>query len=182
MSHRPWRAVVVLALALVMLAGCTSMKIDDFANRTPPLELERFFAGRSEGWGVMQSRSGTLLQQFRIEAEGSFDEATQTLRLEETYRFDDGHVDVLDWTIRRLGPGRYEGSEPRLTGPAQGEQAGNAFHWTYRRDVPQKEGGPRRLAFDDWFWLQPGPVLISRASVSRFGVELGTLSVFYRKP
>ena len=158
------------------------MNIDEFANREPRLQLERYFEGRSEGWGVMQSRFGTLLQQFQIEADGRFDAATQTLHLTETYRFDDGHVDELRWTIRQVETGRYEGVEPKLDGKANGRQAGNAFHWVYSRDVPQADGSERRLGFDDWFWLQPGNVLISRASVTKFGVEIGSLSVFYRKP
>jgi hypothetical protein len=43
-------------------------------------------------------------------------------------------------------------------------------------------GNERRLDFDDWFWLQDETVLISRASIGRFGIELATISLFYRKP
>ncbi|MFO1037445.1 MAG: DUF3833 family protein [Geminicoccaceae bacterium] len=80
----------------------------------------------------------------------------------------------------QAGHGRYEGREPRLLEPARGEQAGNAFHWTYRRNVPDAEGDTT-LGFDDWFWLQPGDVLIARASVTKLGIEVATMSVFYRK-
>ena len=170
-----------VALALtILLAGCSPMNIDDFQGKEPPLVLERFFDGDSEGWGIMQSRFGALQRQFRIDAVGRWDEAANTLHLTETYRFDDGQVDRLEWTIRRLDNGRYEGREPRLLEPAQGEQAGNAFHWTYRRNVPDAEGDTT-LGFDDWFWLQPGDVLIARASVTKLGIEVATMSVFYRK-
>ena len=97
--------------------------------------------------------------------------------LTERYRFDDRGVGELRWRIERQGDGRYVGSEPRLVGTARGEQAGNAFHWVYKRRLPQ---GDRLVAFDDWFWPQEGGVLISRASLSRFGIELATMSVFYR--
>ena len=168
-----------LLVAVAMLAGCGNMDIDDFAGRSPPLVLEEFFAGRVEGWGILQSRFGTLRRQFRIEAEGEWDAGTRTLRLTETWRFDDGEEDVLDWTIRRTGPRSYEGHEPSLIGPARGTQAGNAFRWTYRRQAPSTGG--TRLFFDDWFWLQQGGVLIARASVQRFGLEIATMSVFYRR-
>lgn len=108
-----------------------------------------------------------------------WDEPAQTLRLTETYRFDDGQVDRLEWAILRQEPGRYEGREPALVGTASGRQAGNAFHWVYQRRSPVADG--TRLGFDDWFWLQPDGVLIARASVRRFGLEIATMSVFYRR-
>ena len=168
-----------LAGLVFCLWGCSDMKVEDFADRQPILVLETFFAGRTEGWGIMQTRFGTLQKQFRIAAEGAWDPDTRTLHLTETYRFDDGRVDRLEWTIRRGDDGRYEGREPRVDGTASGRQAGNAFHWTYRRRSPA--AGDRLLAFDDWFWLQPDGVLIARASVRRFGLEIATMSVFYRR-
>jgi hypothetical protein len=157
------------------------MKIGDFEGKRPNLVLERFFEGSTQGWGVMQSRFGAFQSQFRIEATGRWDDASQTLRLTEIYTFDDGHVDRLEWTIRKREAGRYEGREPRIDGTAQGEQAGNAFHWTYSRRVPAKDGSESTSGFDDWFWLQDEKTLIARASVTKLGVEVATLSVFYRK-
>ena len=43
-------------------------------------------------------------------------------------------------------------------------------------------GNDRRFDFDDWFWLQDERVVISRASVGRFGIEMATISLFCRKP
>lgn len=160
--------------------GCSAMQIDEFTGSEPRLVLEQYFQGRTRGWGVVQDRFGTLRRQFQVEAEGVWDEATSTLSLVETYRFSDGFVDVLRWTIRRQADGRYVGDEPHLVGAAEGRQAGNAFHWTYVRDVPQPDGS-QKLTFDDWFWLQPDEVLISRASMRKLGIEVATLSLFYRK-
>jgi hypothetical protein len=141
------------------------MKIGDFDDKRPILILEDFFQGSSKGWGIVQSRSGTLQRQFQIEAVGRWVEAERTLYLTETYRFDDGQIDRLEWRIRRLEYNRYEG---------------NAFHWRYRRNVPSKDAD-YNMTFDDWFWLQPGDVLIARASLTKLGFEVGTMSVFYQK-
>lgn len=157
------------------------MNINDFTGKQPTFVLERFFEGRSQGWGVMQSRFGAFQQQFKIEASGRWDASAKTLRLTEIYTFDDGHIDKLEWTIRKTGEGSYEGREPRVDGVAKGEQAGNAYHWTYTRRVPSKDGSESSNGFDDWFWLQDEQTLIARASVTKFGVEVATLSVFYRK-
>lgn len=158
------------------------MQINDFTGRSPEMVLERFFDGRAEGWGIVQSRFGKLERQFRVQADGVWDGAAQTLRLKETWTFDDGQVDRLEWSIRRLASGQYVGKEARLIGEARGEQAGNAFRWKYTRRVPMPDSDERKLDFDDWFWLQDENVLISRASMSRFGIEFATISLFYRKP
>lgn len=173
-------AIAVLLIAAVPLSGCSSMNINDFAGKTPRLVLEDYFNGTAEGWGVMQDRFGQLQRQFRIHAQGEWDDQAGVLLLTERYVFDDGQVDELHWRIRPLGDGRYDGTEPRLVGVAEGRQAGNAFHWVYQRQVPD-QGSERTLNFDDWFWLQDDGVLIARASVGRFGIEFGTMSVFYRK-
>jgi hypothetical protein len=173
----------IVALALIgagVVAACGGNRIDRFHGKEPALALETFFAGSTRGAGVQQDRFGKLMRHFTIEAEGAWNPATQTLDLVEVYRFDDGSVDRLEWRIVALGGGRYRGTERRVEGEAVGKQAGNAFHWTYTRSVPLPDG-ERRFDFDDWFWLTADGVLVCRAEVSRFGITLGSLSVFYRR-
>ncbi len=116
------------------------MNIDDFASNTPPLVLEEFFNGQLRGWGITMGRVGGLQNRFSIEAEGRWDHSANTLALREVYTFDDGHVDTLVWTIIKRSATSYEGRETHIQGLASGEQQGNAFHWTYTREVPTKDG------------------------------------------
>ncbi len=98
---------------------------------------------------MLESRIGGLQKRATIAAEGRWDEEKQAVHFVETYRFDDGHEDTLQWTIHPLGPGKYKGSETRLDGEAAGEQAGCAFNWRYTRDTPQTDGKSVKLNFDD---------------------------------
>ncbi len=157
------------------------VEIAKFAGKTPRFELEKFFSGKLEGWGYTVSRFNTLQNQFKIVTKGKWDASTSILSLKETYTFDDGHSDVLNWTILKQSASKYEGREDRIDGAAKGEQAGNAFHWTYRRDVPDKEGKTSSLGFDDWFWLQQPDVMVAHASMTKLGIEVARLSAFYRK-
>jgi len=157
------------------------MSIDDFKNTSPEFLPEEFFNGRLEGWGVLESLVGGLQKRSTISAEGRWDAASQTVHVTETYRFDDGHVDTLRWTIRKLGPGRYSGAEPRLDGEASGEQAGCAFHWSYTRDTPQPGGSSSKLNFDDWFYRIDDRACIVRGSAGRAGLPFATAHVTYRK-
>ncbi len=161
------------------------MKIEDFKGRGPAFVVERFFAGRATGYGIMQSRFGNLQRQFSVTAEGRWDAEKSVLRLHETYRFDDGQVDQLHWNICRSGPEAdgvtpYQGDEVRVVGSAAGEQAGNALHWKYKRSVPSPDGSETVLSFDDWFWLQDERSLVVYASISKI-VEIGTMTVFYQR-
>lgn len=144
----------------------------------PTLRLEEFFDGAVTGWGVTQGRFGGLKNQFRIAAKGNWKARRSLLQLTETYSFDDGHIDTLTWKIEK-GDGGYRGKETRIPGFAEGKHDGNGLRWQYRRRVPQKGGGERLLSFDDRFWLQERDVLVSRASVTKFGVEIATISAFF---
>ena len=42
--------------------------------------------------------------------------------------------------------------------------------------------GTWRVRFDDWMFLQPNGVLVNRAHVSKWGVEIGEISLFFAKP
>jgi len=157
------------------------MKISDFEEKRPTFRLEEFFTGRVQGWGVTLSRFEVLQNQFKIEAVGSWDVVANTLAIKEIYTFDDGHVDELTWSILKKDDRSYEGRETRIGGLADGTQAGNAFRWSYTRDVPAANGTSANISFDDWFWLQDAETMIAHASLSKLGVEISTLNAFYRK-
>lgn len=99
----------------------------------------------------------------------------------ETWTFDNDHIDTLNWTIQSLGDGRYSGTESRIVGEAEGEQAGCAFHWKYTRDTPQPDGGSKKLSFDDWFWQIDETGLIARGRGGPMGAPVANAHVCYRK-
>ena len=130
---------------------------------------------------MLESLVGGLQKRATITAEGRWDEEKQAVGFVETYRFDDGHEDTLQWTIHRLGPGQYKGAEARLDGEATGEQAGCAFHWRYTRETPQADGKSAKLNFDDWFYRIDERACIVRGSAGRAGLPFATAHVTYRK-
>jgi hypothetical protein len=157
------------------------MGIDDFKGCRPEFLPEDFLDGQLEGWVVLESPVGGLQKRATIAAEGKWDAGSQTVRFTETYTFDDGHTDTLNWIIRREAVGQYSGSESSLDGDAAGEQAGCAFHWEYTRDVPQADGTTTKLNFDDWFYRIDERACIVRGSAGRAGLPFVTAHVTYRK-
>lgn len=155
------------------------MAIADFEKTTPSFLPEVFFVGQLDGWAIFESLIGGLQQRAVITASGRMEDETGTILFTETYAFDNGHSDTLHWRIRKVGPGRYSGSENRLEGEAVGEQAGCAFHWRYSRDTPQADGSTTKLNFDDWFYAIDDRACMVRGSAGRAGIPFGTAHVTY---
>ncbi len=154
------------------------MGIEDYLGKRPQLLPEHFLAGRLEGWGVIEGPLGGLQARYTIKAEGSFEGAL--LLFDETWSFDDGKQQTLNWQLKKLAERRYEGTETHLVGQAKGEQAGFAFHWEYTRDVPG-DNGSTRLNFDDWFYLIDERTCIVRGTAGRAGLPFATAHVTYRR-
>lgn len=172
-----WMVTVFVA---VLVAGCSSMKVEDFRTQTPKLVLEEYFSGQSKAWGVFFDRFGNLRRSFVVDIKGDWNPATQTLVLTEDFVYDDGEKDQRIWTIRKTSDGRYIGTAPDVIGEAQGQSAGNALNWAYYLDL-KMEGGPLRVHFNDWMWQIDKEVLINKAEVSKFGIRIGDVFISFRR-
>jgi len=157
------------------------MSLDAFKNTTPVFRPEAFFDGELEGWATLESPVGGLQRRATIKAKGRYDEAGGTIRFSETYTFDDGHVDTVNWVIRPVADNRYEGEEPTVEGKAEGERAGCAFHWSYTRNTRQKDGSTTKLNFDDWFYMIDERGCMVRGTIGRLGLPFAIAHVCYRK-
>jgi hypothetical protein len=67
-----------------------------------------------------------------------------------------------------------------VIGTAQGESSGNALNWRYQLNI-ETEGSTWKVFFDDWMFLQPNQILINRASMSKFGIHLGDITISFSK-
>ena len=169
---------VLTTVLLVSLAGCNSMKLDDFADKEPSLSLESYFAGDTWAWGIFEDRFGNLKRSFQVTINGYMEQGE--LVLEEDFVYDDGELDRRVWRIKPLGDGRYEGRAVDIVGVAEGQVVGNALNWSYLIDLPVGDSS-YRVKFDDWMFLQPNDVLINKATVTKFGIHVGTVLLFFSK-
>ena len=173
------RRLAYLLVLLPVLGACQSMKIEDFKGTTPRLVLEDYFAGHTQGWGIFDDRFGNLRRQFKVDIDGTWD--GKTLTMVEDFVYADGETDRRTWRIDKLDEHRYQGRADDVLGIAEGRVEGQALTWSY--EVLLTIGGSdRKVRFTDWLFLQDDEVLINRASVTKFGIELGTLTLFFRKP
>ena len=172
------RALPYLIITLLSLGACSSMKIDDFAGTGPELLPEYYFAGQSRAWGMFEDRFGNLQREFTVELQGDWDGSTLTLT--EDFEYADGETERRIWRITKTEDGLYEGRADDVVGVAKGIARGKALNWSY--DLMLKVRDSRiKVRFDDWMFLQPDGVLINRADVSKFGINIGTVTLFFKK-
>ncbi|MTJ80005.1 MAG: DUF3833 domain-containing protein [Telmatospirillum sp.] len=171
------RRLFLLFLATLMM-GCSTMKPADFADARPKFVLEDYFAGRTKAWGLFQDRFGNVKRQFTVDISGDWN--GERLVLNEHFLYSDGETDQRVWTIRKRPDGRYEGTAKDVIGAADGESAGNALNWGYVMDLKVGDG-TLRVSFDDWMFLQPDDVVINRAKVKKWGIEIGEVTLFFKK-
>ncbi len=169
---------LLMCFCVIVLAGCSSMKPQDFAGREPRLVLEDYFLGQTKAYGIFEDRFGNLRSQFTVDITGRME--GNELILEEDFLFDDGSTDRRVWRIKRTGENGYEGRAGDVKGVAEGEAYGNALYWTYLVDLKMGERTVT-VRFKDWLYLQPDGVLVNRADVSKFGIRLGEVSIFFRR-
>jgi hypothetical protein len=155
-----------------------SMKIEDFAGKQPAMVPETYFLGQTRGWGMFHDRFGNLRRQFTVDMVGEMEGNTLVLR--EDFTYDDGEQEQLVWRLMPLGNGAYRGTAGDVVGVADGKVVGNAFNWVYELNL--KVGNSIwKVAFDDWLFLQSDGVVLNRATATRWGFEIGTLTATFHK-
>jgi hypothetical protein len=101
-------------------------------------------------------------------------------QLDEDFNYADGTRQKRIWHLQRLADGRYIGRAADVVGDATGQQRGNAFNWQYTMALPV-DGKVYEVQFDDWMYLINDRVMLNRASMSKFGVRLGEVTLSFTK-
>ena len=171
----------VLAALSLGIASCARKDVGTLGSHQPRLVLEEFFAGQSVAYGIFEDRFGNLRRQFRVNLSGQLDDSR--LVLDEEFLYDDGERASRIWTIDRLGSAKdgtvsYSGRAADVKAAAHGAQVGNALNWQY--DITLEMSGMNLdVHFDDWIYKQDEDIAINRAFVTKFGVEIGSVTIVF---
>lgn len=177
MPHRLKRLMILL-FAICLVNACASVTPDDYRTEKPVLELDRYFNGTIDAWGMFTDRQGRVIKRFTVLMRGSWSGDTGTL--DEDFSYSDGSREKRIWTIRKTAPGRYIGTAADVVGEAIGSAAGNALNWRYVLDL--KVGDKSyHVDFDDWMYLMDDDVMLNRARMSKFGFALGEVTLAFKK-
>lgn len=173
--------LVIAGAAMVGLSSCAQKDVAEFADRQPALMLEQFFVGQSVAYGIFEDRFGNVRRQFRVNLDGRLD--GNDLILDEDFLYDDGERAKRIWTIANNGKNeaglyQYQGRADDITGTASGIVAGNTMNWSYDV-VLNMSGKDVEVHFDDWIYKQDEEVAINRAYISKYGIEIGSVTIVF---
>lgn len=169
-----WLIAVVVA---TLVSGCSTLTPQDYARETPKLDLATYFNGKVDGWGTVQDRSGKVLRRMTVEIDCKWNGNEGVL--DETFQWSDGKTEKRVWKIRKVGD-RYIGTAGDVVGEAIGEAAGNALRWNYVLALPV-DGSVYNMDMDDWMWLIDEKTMANRTTMSKLGVRVAEISIFFRK-
>lgn len=171
--------LIIALLCVLSLAGCAGPDVDEYANATPKLSLQDYFNGEIEAWGMFQKRNGEVARRFHVRMIGTWEGNTGVL--DEYFTYSDGTTERRVWTLVKQSDGSWRGTADDVEGEARGEVAGNAFHWRYTLRL-EVDGSTWLVDFDDWMYLIDDKVMLNRAVMSKWGVELGQVTLSFIKP
>jgi hypothetical protein len=172
------RALLLLCL-MTMLAGCAGPQVNDYASEQPRLELSDYFNGEMQAWGMFQNRSGEVVKRFHVAMTGTWEGDVGVL--DERFTYSDGTTERRVWTLTKQADGSWRGTADDVEGVAVGHVAGNALHWRYKLRL-KVDDSTFVVDFDDWMFLMDGQVMLNRARMSKWGIDLGQVTLSFYKP
>lgn len=174
------RRLLLNSLALAALAGCASAPVpEDYAAEKPALDLKTYFNGPLTAHGLFTDRAGRVKRRFVVQLQARWQGDVGTL--EEDFLYSDGKTERRVWTLVALGNGHYKGMAADVVGEARGEVRGNALRWNYTLRLPL-DGTTYDVQFDDWMYLMDERVMLNKARMSKFGFDLGEVTLSFYKP
>lgn len=164
---------------LISLSACSKIEMEQFKNNTPKLDLFSFFEGNTVAYGIFEDRFGNLKRQFRVNISGTI--IDDKLTLDEDFLYDDGEKDKRVWKIKKITEEdkiTYEGQAEDIEGTATGSISGNTLNWSYDIYLNIK-GSNIKVHFNDWIYKQSENLAINRAYVSKFGINIGSVTLVF---
>lgn len=171
---------IISIIILFTISGC-SLTIDgsDYEQQAPQFDLVEFFDGSVMAWGIVQNRSGEVVQRFIVDIEGSVQD--DVLVLDETFEYIVGEgVTKRVWRLTQNPDGSFTGLAGDIAGEATGKPHGNAFNFVYEIDL-EVDGTSYRVAFDDWFFAMDESTLMNRSYIKKFGIVMADVTIFMQR-
>jgi len=163
------------ALPLVLVvSGCLGgFRIGETPARAPEFRPEQFFAGVTNGEGVVAAR-GRADRPFHVRSMGH-SERDGAFVLDQTIVYADGKVEERSFRMWRVDEHEYAGSLTGASGPVWARAEGNSFHVRYTIRKPA-------VTMEQWIYLQPdGRTGLNRATVRVLGIPVAHVSETIRR-
>ena len=144
----------------------------------PLFELTTFLDGRMSAWGVFEDRFGKLRRRFSVEMVGHWED--KVFYLDETFTYDDGTHETRIWRVSPTGRGQFTATCADCVGTAYGYCDADTIRMSYRFRL-KTDARVIVVDFDDRIYRIGAGIAVNRATMSKWGVKLGEVSLFFRR-
>ena len=144
---------------------------------SPLFELTTFLEGHTHAWGVFEDRFGRLRRRFTVDLHGRWRD--ESFVLDERFVYDTGEVETRIWHVTPSGAGRFLATCDDCVGSASGESDADSVRMSYRFRLKLK-AREIVVAFDDRLYRMGDTTAVNRATMSKWGIKLGELSLFFQ--
>jgi len=141
-------------------------------------ELTTFLEGRTRAWGVFEDRFGRVRRRLAVDMNGRWEGGVFVL--DERFEYDGDAVETRTWRVVPLGAGRFRASCPDCVGDATGECSPDSVRMSYRFRL-KLESREIVVTFDDRLHRIGDGIAVNRATMSKWGLKLGELSLFFQR-
>ena len=169
---------ILIAFCCLVLAGCTSVAVEDYATNKPQIVAEQFFNGKLLAHGIVKDRDGRVIRYFRARIDASWRDGIGTL--DESFVFDDGEQQKRVWTLKPSADNQYIATAGDVIGEGKMTVAGNSVFLDYVLRVPY-DGDSIDLRIDDRMYLVSDRVLLNESIMTKWGFEVGSLMLVIEK-
>ena len=169
---------IILFVFSILLVGCSSQDINDYAGTTPEFSMKAFFQDDLKAEGIVKDFNGTVIRTFTVDLQAQWNE--DTLTLDEQFLFNDGEEQERTWVIQDLGDNSYTGTASDILDTAYGKSAGNALNWKYSM-ILKVDDSEYEVEFDDWIYQISDSVVINQTEIYKWGIQVGEVVLVIRK-
>lgn len=169
-------ALAVVCLTIV--ASCSSVSIENYADNQPRLVAETFFNGKLSAHGIVKDRSGQVIRYFSADIDAYWVDGIGTL--DERFRFDDGEQQTRIWKLKPDGDGKYTATAGDVIGEGRMQVAGNSVFLDYVLRIPYGDDSID-VTIDDRMYLVSERVLLNESIMTKWGFRVGQITLVIEK-
>ena len=162
----------------MVLAACSSARVEDYKGQTPPLDLKSYLQGKLVAKGVIFNWKGKANEHFVAHMTGTLE--GDVLTLVEEFVYQSGRTDQRTWVITFKDEHNFTATAGDVLGHAVGKQYGNAGQMAYKLRYPV-DGKEYDLSMVDWFYRVDETTVISTTTIRKFGLKVGELVLTFEK-
>ena len=155
-------------LVLFVLASCSTLKPENFANNLPVLDPVNFFGGHTHSTGVLEAKNGKPSERITTKTTGVY--ANGILNIEQDLYPEKRKQNHRSFKLKLIDKHHVESTGSDIVGVAHGELYGNYFTWKFSLKIADK-GLVRHVNMTQYMLLMPdGKTLIVRSVIRKFGI------------